>query len=220
MRSRAPMELRDDAPTEDHLVQLSNATWEDYERVLEMRGDRSAPRVTYLEGLLEIMSPSNDHERIKSLIACLVEAYCLREDIPFMPYGSWTLKKRRARRGAEADECYVFGERKADRPDLAIEVIWTSGGLDKLEVYCGLGVPEVWIWRQGRLSVHALRAASRTRRSRATRATKSPARKPRYVELTRSELLPDLDLDLLVQFLDRKTVNAAVRDFLRALASK
>lgn len=216
MRSRGPMELRDDAPTEDHVVQLSNATWEDYERILEMRGDRSAPRVTYVDGLLEIMSPSRDHERIKSLIGRLVEAYCLREDIPFMPYGSWTLKDRRRRRGAEADECYVFGEGPARRPHLAIEVIWTSGGIDKLEVYRGLGVQEVWIWRQGKLTVHALRGAKRPQRSR---PTKTSARKPRYVELTRSELLPDLDLDLLVQFLDRKSVNSAVRDFVRALTS-
>ncbi len=217
MRSRGANRLRDDTPTEDHAVQLSGATWEDYERLLEVRGESSSPRITYLEGLLELVSPSPDRERLRFLISRLLDAYCLREDIPFMPYGSWTLKQRRARRGAEADACYVFGERKADRPDLAIEVVWTSGGLDKLEVHCGLGVPEVWIWRQGRLTVHALRGARRTRRSRATRTTKSAARKPRYVELTRSELLPDLDLDLLVQFLDRKTINAAVRDFMRAL---
>lgn len=211
------MELRDDRPTEDHVVQLSNATWSDYERVLELRGDRSAPRITYIEGVLEIMSPSRDHERIKSLIACLVEAYCLREDITFMPYGSWTLKDRRKRCGAEADECYVFGDEPVDRPHLAIEVVWTSGGLDKLEVYCRLGVQEVWIWRRGRLSVHALRGAAPRRR--ASRTTRSPARRPRYVELARSELLPDLDLALLVQFLDRTSVNAAVRDFMRAVTS-
>jgi hypothetical protein len=28
-------------------------------------------------------------------------------------------------------------------PDIAIEVVWTSGGIDKLEVYRGLDVPEV-----------------------------------------------------------------------------
>jgi Uma2 family endonuclease len=45
------------------------------------------------------------------------------------------------------------------RPDLAIEVIWTSGGLDKREIYRALGVREVWFWRKGRLTVHALRPA-------------------------------------------------------------
>jgi len=78
MRNRAAMELRDDRPTEDHIVHLSNATWSDYERVLELRGDGSAPRITYLEGQLEIMSPSRDHERIKSLIGRLVHFDALK----------------------------------------------------------------------------------------------------------------------------------------------
>src|SRR5262245_26721362 len=43
-----------------------------------------------------------------------------------------------------------------ERPDLAIEVVWTSGGLNELEIYRKLGVREVWFWRRGRLSVHAL----------------------------------------------------------------
>ena len=33
-----------------------------YQRLLEVRGDRSAPRITYLEGTVEIMSPSRTHE--------------------------------------------------------------------------------------------------------------------------------------------------------------
>jgi Uma2 family endonuclease len=215
MRRRPPMELRDDNPSEDHVVQLSNATWSDYERMLELRGDRSAPRITFLEGELEIMSPSRDHERIKSLLGCLVEAYCLHADVTCMPYGSWTLKDRRRRRGAEADECYVFGEEAADRPHLAIEVVWTWAGLDKLEVYRELGVQEVWIWRKGKLQVHALRGARRTR----ARSSKQRTSTPRYEAIDRSELLPGLDLDLLVKFLDRPSFNAAVRDFRRALSS-
>lgn len=212
---RLPVEPRNDDPTEDHVVQLSNATWRDYERILELRGDRSAPRVTYLEGELEIMSPSRDHERIKSLLGCLVEAYCLHADVTCMPYGSWTIKDRRKRRGAEADECYVFGDEPADRPDLAIEVVWTWGGIDKLEVYRELGVQEVWIWRKGKLQVHALRGARRTR----ARSSKQRTTTRRYEAIDRSELLPGLDLELMVKFLDRPSFNAAVRDFRRALSS-
>jgi hypothetical protein len=36
-------------------------------------------------------------------------------------------------------------------------VIWTHGGLDKLEIYRGLGVREVWFWPEGRIEVHSLR---------------------------------------------------------------
>ena len=115
------------------------------ERLLAMRGDRSAPRIAYLEGEIEIMSPSRTHEGIKSMIGCLVEAYCLERDIPFSAYGSWTLQAQDRSRGAEPDECYVFGGSSAPKgesesPHLAIEVVWTSGRIDKLDIYRKLGV--------------------------------------------------------------------------------
>jgi Uma2 family endonuclease len=201
MYARAELEGRDDRPTEDHVVAFSDVRWDDYERLLEIRGDHSAPRFTYLEGILEIMSPSRDHEAIKSLIGCLVEAYCLDNGIRFMPLGSWTIKDREKERGAEPDECYVFGDQETDRPHLAIEVLWTSGRLDKLEVYRRLGVQEVWYWRKGRIQPHALRG-------------------DRYESIERSERLPGLDLSLLTELLDRPTAYDAIRDFRAALADR
>ena len=53
-------------------------------------------------------------------------------------------------RGVEPDECYVFGDAPdPERPDLAIEVVWTRGGIDKREIYRALGVRELWFWRRG-----------------------------------------------------------------------
>jgi len=175
MYTVSALEKRDDTPVEDHVVQLSGVSWDDYERFLEIRGDRSAPRFTYLEGELEIMSPSRDHEQIKSIVGRLFEAYCLERGIRFLPLGSWTLKERKELRGAEPDECYVLGTEpeKAERPHVAIEVVWTSGRMNKLEVYRRLGVREVWYWKKGHLKVHALRG-------------------DQYEKLARSELVPDL----------------------------
>jgi hypothetical protein len=48
----------------DQIITFHRVSWEDYERMLEIRGDKSAPRITYLEGELEIISPSKDHEQI------------------------------------------------------------------------------------------------------------------------------------------------------------
>jgi hypothetical protein len=42
----------------DHLIVLQGATWADYQRMLELRGDRSVPRLAYLEAVLERMSPA------------------------------------------------------------------------------------------------------------------------------------------------------------------
>lgn len=190
---------RDDLPREDHFVHLRGATWEDYERVLAIRGDRSAPRIAYLDGTLEIMSPSRTHESIKSDIGCLVEVWCLERGFEFSTHGSWTLQIKRLKLGVEPDECYVIGRgRDAERPDLAIEVIWTAGGLDKLEAYAKLGVREVWHWRRGRISVHVLRGE-------------------KYRRASASKVLPGIDLDQLAGFLDRESTSAAVREYRAAL---
>src|SRR5216683_198276 len=63
----------DDTPVEDKIVVLYDATWADYQRLMEMRGDKSVPRLAYLEGALEIMTPSRPHESLKSMIGRLVE---------------------------------------------------------------------------------------------------------------------------------------------------
>jgi len=93
----------------------------------------------------------------------------------------------------------VFGSEPQERPQLAIEVEWTSGRLDKLEGYRRFGVSEVWYWRKGRIEVFALEGEA-------------------YQEVPRSPLLPDLDLDVLASFLDRRSLTQAVRDFRAAVA--
>jgi len=188
----------DDTPNADHIVVLHDVTWEDYERLLEMRGDHSAPRISYLEGEVEIMSPSKDHEQIKSYIGHLLETWCIDRDIDVRPFGSWTLKQKKHRRGAEADECYIFGTERRDQPQLAIEVEWTSGGIDKLEIYRKLGVDEVWYWRKGMIEIYVMTDGS-------------------FVRVDRSRVLPDLDVELLASMLDRETLTQAVRDFRKAL---
>ena len=103
MIARAERVARAKEPREDHYVHLHGVTWADYLRLLEIRGERSVPRLTYVEGTLEIMSPSLTHEAIKSYLGRLVEAWCLERGIEFTPYGQWTLKNKRDERGAEAD---------------------------------------------------------------------------------------------------------------------
>jgi Uma2 family endonuclease len=68
MSTNTQYRQRDDRPVDDHIVYLHDVSWDDYERLLTMRGDHSAPRISYLEGEVEIMSPSKTHEEVKSLI--------------------------------------------------------------------------------------------------------------------------------------------------------
>ena len=97
--------------------------------------------------------------------------------------------------GIEPDECYVFGTvASPERPDLAIEVVWTSGGVNKLEIYRRLGVREVWFWRRGKLTAHHLRGDS-------------------YAESGESQVMPGLNLAELVGFVDRPTASQAIREY-------
>ncbi|HEY3359033.1 MAG TPA: Uma2 family endonuclease [Polyangia bacterium] len=187
-------------PTADQRVVLYGVPWSHYETQLALRGDVSAPRISFLDGAMELMSSSKEHERIKSYLGRLVETFALARDLELSPYGSWTLKRPLRQSGVEPDECYIVGsDQSRDRPDLAIEVIWTSGGIDKLEIYRRLGIPEVWVWQDGQLEIHVLRDD--------------------HHEPTRtSACLPGLDLDLLASFLDRPTAMQAVRAFRAALA--
>lgn len=191
---------------EDQVVALDGATWADYQRLLAIRGDRSVPRLTYLEGRLEIMTPSRSREKTASRVGRLVEAYCLHAGIEFEALGSWTLERKDVERGAEPDECYLFGDAALDEdpqaPQLAIEVEWSRRATSKLDVYRRLSVPEVWIWhrRSSTVSVHVLRGDA-------------------YVEADASEVLQGLDLAQLASFLDRPTASAAIRDYRAALAA-
>jgi Uma2 family endonuclease len=185
----------------DGRVIMRGLGWWQYEAMLAIRGDQAGVRLSYLEGDLEIMSPSRSHEQIKTLLARLIEAYADEIGVYFNGYGSLTMKDPAAERGAEPDECYVVGRPSpGEHPDLAVEVIWTSGGLDKRRLYAGLRVRELWEWRAGQIEVLALRG-------------------PHYVPIPRSDLLPDLDLDLVTRFLAQKDQAQAVRDFRAALRS-
>ena len=189
----------EELPLGDAVVVLRGFHWSDYQRMLELRGEAVVPRFAYLEGQLEIMTPSRSHESIKSRIGRLLEVWCLENDLEFSPFGSWTLENKTAKAGLEPDECYVFGTvHEPVRPDLAIEVVLTSGALKKLEIYRELGVPEVWFWRNDCISVHQLRDGN-------------------YAETPESQWLPGIDLVALAAFLDRPTASQAIRQYRAAL---
>lgn len=186
----------------DHFVYLRDVTWREYEALLAMRGERSIPRITYLRGVLELMSPSRYHEMDKKKLSRLLETWAEAKGIWLEGVGSWTLKNSVEERGAEPDECYMV-ERPAGsdeaRPDIAIEVIWTSGGLDKLEVYRKLGVGEVWIYERETLRFFLLRGEQ-------------------YEPSPRSAFLPEVDPELFVRCMREATQPAALsalRDALR-----
>lgn len=189
----AAHELPPDPALIDQRVYLHGRSWADFQAFQRARGESGALRVTYLEGTIEIMAPSRYHELDKTKLARLLEAWADERGVELEGYGSFTVENEASERAAEADESYVLdGRLDATCPDIAIEVVWTSGGIDKLEVWRKLGAREVWFWERGSLTFHALRGDV-------------------YERIERSELLPDLDPAILVSCMSEPRQAAAVR---------
>lgn len=198
----ARVDAPESAPNIDQRVILHRIPWKVFEVMLAARSDQAGVRMYYLKGELELVSPSRSHESIKKILARLLEAYADELGLEMNGYGSWTLRSAERERGAEPDECYVLGMTSKETPDLAIEVAWTRGGLDKLEIYRGLSVREVWIWeRTTGIEIHVLRGEQ-------------------YERIARSEVLPEIDLALLASFLDRPSQSQAVRELRAALRAR
>ena len=162
----------------DQRVRLHGVSWSAFLALLRIRGeDAPVPRVAYLDGEVELMSPGVPHETGKKRLARLIEMWSLEAGVDLDGIGAWLLKRRRDEVGVEPDECYIVtaGHARAPTvPDFAIEVVQTNPGIDKLEIYRRLGVREVWFWERGRLSFHVLRG-------------------DRYVRCARSRVVRDLD---------------------------
>jgi Uma2 family endonuclease len=196
--------LQSQDPEDRYLT--TGVSWQHYEALLVRLEDRPGFRVTYLDGVLEIVSPSLRHEDTKSRIGDLLLVYFLATDTDYYPKGSTTFRQQEQRGGTEADESYCIGTDKAV-PDLAIEVVITSGNLNKLEIYNRLKVPEVWFWHHERFILYHLRPETPSTFSQTSG----------YEEMTRSELLPRLDIELLTEYVRHPSPLTAAKEFRKRL---
>ncbi|NJK99505.1 MAG: Uma2 family endonuclease [Spirulinaceae cyanobacterium SM2_1_0] len=179
---------------------LHGVSWQQYESLLAVLGDRfPALRLSYLAGVLEIMTNSPEHEELKKVIGMLLEAYFQETRTRFHAGGSTPFRQAAQQRGLEPDECYCLGQKKA-YPDLAIEVVVTRGLVDKLAIYRSLGVAEVWQWQAEQFQLYCLQPTG-------------------YELQQQSVLLPDLDLTLLAQFVQPEQQFDAVMAFREAIRS-
>ena len=177
----------------DQPILIDSMTWREF-KATEQLLDRPGVRLSFLDGVLEIRSmPGRIHETIKGRIGALVEAYMEFVELDFVPTESLTLESERGLVKREADKSYELGTDR-DRPDLVIEVVVTSGGIDKLEAYKRLQITEVWFWEKGRLSLYGLEADG-------------------YLELNRSQVLPNLNVEVLADCINLPNHTQAIKLF-------
>ena len=147
---------------------LDNIRWETFVELAEQRRG-SVPRMTFDNGVLELMSPRRQHESIGSLIGRLVGTYTEVKGIEIQSVASTTFKRKDLQKAFEADESYYIHHAEQIRPkeeidlaidpppDLVIEVEITSSAIRKLRLFAAMGVPEVWRHDGERLQMFALR---------------------------------------------------------------
>ncbi|MBM4257319.1 MAG: Uma2 family endonuclease [Deltaproteobacteria bacterium] len=147
---------------------LYGISWETYEHLLEDMGDSHAAHFAYDQGALEIMVPTERHERPNRTLALLVEVVAEELNIDIVGLGSTTFKRKDLQKGLEPDSCFyiqnealVRGKKKLDftvdpPPDLIIEVDETSSSLNKFPIYARLGTLEVWRYKNNQVKFFAL----------------------------------------------------------------
>ena len=190
-----PIDL-DRASRADQTLSLLEMTWDDYERLTQ---EYLGYRISYWRGVITIVSPSKNHERIAEIISGLIKTFCRKYDLAYFPMGSTTLKKPPLA-GKEPDHSFALGTDKL-LPDLAIEVTYTSGSVGDLEKYKYLGVKEVWLWQDREITFYYLDDGE-------------------YEAVPTSVCLPQLDADFLIIFINRgltETPLTIEADFYRQL---
>ncbi|MGF1515839.1 MAG: Uma2 family endonuclease [Elainellaceae cyanobacterium] len=149
-------------------VVLKNVSWQQYEGLLEVLGDRPSSRIAYDDGALEIMTPLPDHEYFSDSLADAVKDIADELDMDYDCYGSATWRRELKKAGVEPDQCFyiqneplIRGQLEFDLatdppPDLAIEVDYSSKSLNRFPIYARLGVPEIWRYDKGVLTIYLL----------------------------------------------------------------
>lgn len=185
----------------DEPILIDGLTWREF-RAAEQLIDRPGVRLSFLNGVLEIRRiPGEQRETVKERIGTLLDLYLLQIGIDYTPTGSMTLESEVGLVKREADKSYKLAPNRV-RPDLAIEVVVTSDGINKLEAYKRLEIPEVWFWETGTLLIYHLRTADQH---------------IYYEQITSSEVLPDLDIALLLRCINMPGHVEAVKAFRQAM---
>lgn len=171
-------------------------TWEDYERLLNLRQERKHPKLYFNAKTQEIrlMSPLPSHGKRIDSLRDLVKILLRRKRKDWECFDPITLKIP-AQAGLEPDTCFyikhrqaILGKDKIDLtidppPDLAIEVDLRS--ITDVSAYELLKIPELWVYRPESLKIYLLQGDSyqESEESRLFPEIKIKKILPYYIEL-------------------------------------
>jgi Uma2 family endonuclease len=146
---------------------LQGVRWEVYQELRKLP-ENDHVRMTFDEGVLEMMTPSAGHERWSDLIGQLISVWRLELAVDIVSCRSMTLIRKDLKKGLEPDNCYYIQHESQVRhksvldfavdppPDLAIEIDVSKNSAGKRKLYAAFGVPEVWRYDGQQIEVYAL----------------------------------------------------------------
>lgn len=197
---------------------MRSVPWETYLSLVEIE-DRHT-RISYDQGVMEIVSPKFVHERIGRLIGRMVETWTEVKDIDIQSSASTTFKQDVEKKGFEADESYYIQHETDVRhldevdleihpgPDLVIEVDVTNSSMGKFGIYSSLRVAEVWVWSRDELSVYSNTGSENSEHG--------------YEKVEASRVLPNFPIAEVVRLVGERLVqpeNSLIRE-IRGIASR
>ncbi|MDJ0600169.1 MAG: Uma2 family endonuclease [Crocosphaera sp.] len=200
----------------ENITILTGIRWETYQALVLDLAETPSKKLTYDQGILEIMTPLPEHEVNKRLLGRIVETTTDVLGLEICSFGSTTWSRENVKRGIEPDECYYITNETLIRgrldinlaidppPDLAIEIDITSSCLDRLGIYAAIGIKEIWRFDGQELFIYCLKNGS-------------------YEQQEYSQVLPILSKSIMLNFLKRRGEigeNALIREFRQSIINR
>lgn len=187
--------------TIEKVVTLQGISWEQFKTIeLQLEQNREV-RLSYLSRVMEIMSPiGEEHEYVKCTLGLLIEAYIKEIGVRFYRRGGFTLEEPGYASGIP-DVSYCI-ETNKKTPDIVLEIIITSGTINRKELYKPKKVPEVWFWKSNQIQLFGLNEVGE------------------YEEVQKSRFFPDLDKSLLLRYINHPDQYDAVNEFIAEIGNQ
>lgn len=153
---------------EGQTLEILDVNWSKSKKILHDLGEKRNTRLTYSDGVLSIMTPSPEHEIYKVCIGECVRVLLDELEMDYTSFGSTLFQHEQSQTMVQPADCFYFdrademaGKLRLDLrveppPTLAIEVDVLSK--TQLAAYRALGVPELWRYAGGQLSIACLQS--------------------------------------------------------------
>ncbi|MBM3752688.1 MAG: Uma2 family endonuclease [Acidobacteria bacterium] len=150
-------------------VVLRDISWDFYQSLLGEIGDAPGTRITYDNGLLQIMVISAAHDNPNRTLASIVEIVAEETETDVCHLGSTTIQRPDLLKGFEPDSCFYFTNADSVRnknalelprdpaPQLVIEVDVTASSLNRFSIFAAVGVAELWHYADDKAEIYVLK---------------------------------------------------------------